>query len=152
MYEQLAAGVRKTLIKDWEPLSRSRLHFLVKWSTRDRKPVLKDRHARRLHERIPAICEERGIPLAQVAVEADRVHLLFGLRPSESVAGAVRELKSRAGLDLMSAFPELRVRLGGNLIWDDRYEVETLSAARLSRTRERLRSIEDWSEPLAQAS
>jgi hypothetical protein len=56
------------------------------------------------------------------------------------VATAVRELKSRAGLELLSLYPELRVWLGGHLVWDDRYAVETVSTARLEQARERIRA------------
>jgi putative transposase len=114
--------------------------------------VLKERHARRLHDLIPRLCDERGIVLVEVAAGPDHVHVLFGLKPAQSVATAVREIKGRAGLELRAEFPELRVWLGGNLLWEERYAVETVSAARLPRIQEKLRSIHDWNEPLAHAS
>jgi len=150
--DSLAARVSEALHRRWEPVYRSRLHYVVTWSTRRHKSALKERHARRLGEIIPRLCEERGFACIEVAAGQDHVHVLFGLRPSQSVATAVREIKSRAGLELLSDFPELRVWLGGNLVWDDRYSVETVSAARLERVRERLKSLHDRTEPLAQAS
>ena len=58
----------------------------------------------------------------------------------------VRELKGRSGLALLTQFPELRVWLRGNLIWDERYSVETVSAARVEAVRERLRALHGVSE------
>ena len=149
MNDKLTPRVHEALNRQWEPVYRSCLHYLVSWTTRGRKPVLRDRHVLKLRELIPALCDERGIDLLEMAVTRERLHLLFGLRPTHSVATAVREIKSRAGLELLSLFPELRVRLGGNLLWDDRYSVETVSTARVDQIRESLRSDRD---PLAQAS
>ena len=41
---------------------------------------------------------------------------------SMSVASAVREMKGRTSVALMAQFPELRVWLRGNLVWDERYD------------------------------
>jgi REP element-mobilizing transposase RayT len=125
---------------------------VVSWTTRGRKPVLRDQHVLKLRELIPALCDERGIDLFEVAVGNDHVQVLFGLRPTHSVATAVREIKSRAGLEMLSLYPELRVRLGGNLVWDDRYTVETVSTARVEEARDRVRNDRGPNEPFARAS
>jgi len=148
---KLAPQVNSALHERWEPVYRSRLHYLVTWSTRGRKPVLKDRHARRIHELVAKVCDERGYELLDVAVGQDHVHTLFGLKPSQSVATAVREIKSRAGLELMSDHPELRVWLGGHLLWDERYAVETVSPTRLEHVQQRLRNRHGLPESLAEA-
>ena len=152
MSTKLAPPVTQALQERWEPLYRSRLHYLVVWGTRGRRPVLKERHAHKLRGLIQSLCDERGIALADLVVGSDHVHLLFALRPSQSVATAVREIKSRSGLELLAEFPELRVWLGGNLLWDERYAVETVSPARLQRTQERLRDVHHGREGLARAS
>lgn len=146
-----APRVGKALQRGWEPVYRSRLHYLVGWSTRGRKPVLKERHARRLHELTSRLCEERCFELVDLGVGRDHVHLLMGLRPSQSVATAVREIKSRVGLDLLADHPELRVWLGGNLLWDERYSVQTVSPARLQHVQRRIRHAHGSHEPLAEA-
>jgi len=125
-------------MKHWEPLYRSQLHYLVTWSTRGRRPVLKDRHIQAIHELIRAACEDRGFALVEVVAGADCVAALFGLKPAQSVASAVRELKGRTTIALLQRFPELRVWLRGNLVWDERYAVETVSPLRVERVRERL--------------
>ena len=152
MNRDLAPQVSAALLGRWEPLCRSQLHYLVTWSTRGRRPVLKDRHIAVLGEMVAGLCEERGYLLLETTAAQDHVHALIGLRPAQSVASAVRELKGRTGMALMSRFPELRVWLGGNLMWDERYAVETVSPARLDKVQARLRSLHALHDGLAQAS
>lgn len=152
MERALAPHVNAALLGRWEPLCRSQLHYLVTWSTRGRRPVLKDRHVAVLGEMVTGLCDERGFSLLETSAAQDHVHVLLALRPAQSVASAVRELKGRTGMTLMSRFPELRVWLGGNLMWDERYAVETVSPARLGKVRERLRSLHAHHDELAEAS
>jgi putative transposase len=114
--------------------------------------VLKSRHIQSLQELIPNLCEERGITLLEFAIAPDHVHALFGLKPAQNVASAVREMKGRSGIALIANHPELRVWLGGNLVWDERYAVETVSPARLERVRSRLRVLHSQEVGLAHAS
>ena len=152
MDRTLAPAVNDALLGRWEPVYRSHLQYLVTWSTRGRKPVLKDRHLAMLGEMVGALCDERGITLLETAAAQDHVHVLFALRPAQSVASAVRELKGKTGMALMSRFPELRVWLGGNLMWDERYTVETVSPARSPKVQARLRTLHTPSDQLAEAS
>ena len=78
--------------------------------------------------------------LIEIVSGADHVHVLVGLKPEQSVASVVRELKGRTTMTLLQQFPELRVWLRGNLVWDERYAVETMSPSRIERTRERLKN------------
>ena len=146
MSHELAPELNEAMKGRWEPIYRSQLHYLVTWSTRGRKPVLRDRHVREIQELIRQACDERGYALVEVAAGADHVHVLVALRPSQSVASVVREIKGSTGLALLTRCPELRVWLGGNLAWDERYAVETVSAARVERVRERLRALHGASE------
>jgi REP element-mobilizing transposase RayT len=153
--DELAPELNQAMKGRWEPIYRSQLHYLVTWSTRGRKSVLKARHVRAIQDLIQRACEERGHSLLEVSAGADHVHVLMALRPSQSVASVVRELKGRTGLSLLTQCPELRVWLGGNLAWDERYAVETVSAMRVERVRERLRALHGASEShddLARAS
>ncbi len=138
MDTNLAVPVQKALMQRWEPLYRSQLHYLVTWSTRGRRPVLKERHIDAIHALVRTACEDRGIALVEVVAGTDHVHVLFGLKPAQSVASAVRELKGRTTRTLLQDFPELRVWLRGNLVWDERYAVETVSPLRVDRIRDRL--------------
>ena len=142
METNLAPPVRHALMQRWEPLYRSHLHYLVKWSTRGRRPVLKDRHIEAIQALVRSTCEERGISLVQVVAGPEHVTVLFGLKPAQSVASAVRELKGRTSVALMQDHPELRVWLRGNLTWDERYQVETVSPLRVERIRERMTHVQ----------
>lgn len=151
MDEGLAPEVEIEFEGRWEPVYRSRLHYLITWSTRGRKPVLRDRHLQALAAIVRQSCDERGCVLAEVAGGPDHVHVLVALKPSQSVASVVRELKGRAAVSLVSNFPELRVWLRGHLLWDERYAVETVSALRVDAMRSRLRSMHGGDD-LAEAS
>lgn len=152
MNQDLAPQVKEALMGRWEPVYRSQLHYLVTWSTRNRRPVLKERHVQALRTLVESICSERGYNLIEVAAAWDHVHVLLALRPTQSVASVVREIKGRVGMTLLSNFPELRVWLRGNLVWDERYAVETVSAARVERVVDRLKAQHAASDHLAQAS
>ncbi|HUL48926.1 MAG TPA: IS200/IS605 family transposase [Gemmatimonadales bacterium] len=128
------------LLGRWEPVYRSQLHYLVTWSTRGHRPVLKDSHADTLESLVASLCDEREFQLVDIGVGRDHVHLLLALRPTQSIATAIRELKGRSGMELLQRHPELRVWLGAHLVWDERYAVETVSGARVERVRARLRS------------
>lgn len=154
---ELAPQVKQALSNRWEPIYRSQLHYLVTWSTRGRRPVLKERHIEALKSLIRSTCEERDFELVDVVAGQDHVHVLFGLRPAQSVASAVRELKGRTSMALMTQFPELRVWLRGNLTWDERYAVETVSPLRIEALRERLESrhrsvLDEFAQEWAEAS
>lgn len=152
MEDHLAPEVKESLFGRWEPVYRSQLHYLVTWGTRGRRPVLRERHIQALQSLILQTCEERGFPLLECVASSDHVHILIGLRPSQSVSTAVREIKGRTAVALLSQFPELRVWLRGNLTWDERYSVETVSASRLGRVRERLKALHGIEELYAEAS
>lgn len=151
MEQSLAPQVKESLLGRWESVYRSQLHYLIFWGTRGRRPVLRERHVHALQHLIRVVCDERGYRLLECLVASDHVHLLLGLRPTQSVATAVREIKSRTGMALLTQYPELRVWLRGNLTWDERYAVETVSASRLEKVRERLRA-QHAQEDLAAAS
>jgi putative transposase len=153
----VAPALHQALLGRWEPVYRSRLHYLVTWTTRGRRRVLRRGQSDTLKDLIPRLCEERQIALVDCAVGEDHVHLLFALRPAQSVASAVRELKGRSAIQLLQSHPELRVWLGGNLVWDERYAVETVSSARIERVQQRLRMFHEPQgatvvDPLAEAS
>ena len=152
MTEDLAPELKRELLGRWEPVYRSQLHYLVTWSTRGRRPVLRERHVAALRTLLAQACDERGFTLLEATAGSDHVHVLLALAPSQSVAGVVRELKGRTAISILSQFPELRVWLKGNLVWDERYAVETVSAMRLARVRDRLRTLHGPDEELAEAS
>ncbi len=152
MRGRLAPEIDEALRGRWEPVYRSQLHYLVTWSTRGRRPVLRDRHARAMRDLLSRTCEELGFELVEFSAGPEHVHLLLGLRPTQSVAAAVRQLKGKTAVALLQDYPELRVWLRGNLVWDEPYSVETVSRMRLDKVAERLRTLHAGMEALAAAS
>jgi putative transposase len=151
MNQKLAPEIDEALRGRWEPVYRSQLHYLVTWSTRGRRPVLRDRHVRVLKELIQHDCDESDFTLIEFAAAPDHVHVLLGLDPSHSVSSVVRQLKGHSGVELLRGFPELRVWLRANLVWDEPYSVETVSATRVERIRARLRGLHPQEDDLAAA-
>ena len=147
----LAPEVQASLLVRWEPIHRNQLHYLVTWGTRGRKAALRDRHVRAIENELRTICHDRGIPLLEVCAGADHVHVLLALKATQSVASVVRELKGRTGMSLIGRFPELRVWLRSNLMWDERYSIEMVSQSRLEPVRARLRALHGSHEELAAA-
>lgn len=152
MEQNLAPEVQNEFVDRWEPVYRSRLHYLVTWSTRGRRPVLRERHLQALSQIVRQSCDDRGFVLTEVTGGSDHVHVLLALKPSQSVASVVRELKGRTAVSLVGNYPELRVWLRGHLLWDERYAVETVSALRIDAVRARLRTMHGAGDFLAQAS
>jgi putative transposase len=150
--QTLAPEVQASLRGSWEPVVRSHLHYLVTWGTRGRRPVLRERHVRALEQMIHEACDALGIECVEFAAAADHVHVLFALDPTLTVATAVRDFKGRTGVTLLQRFPELRVWLRGNLMWDERYTAETVSAPRVEKVRMNLRAQHHPVEDLAVAS
>ncbi len=151
MNPKLAPEIDEALRGRWEPVYRSQLHYLVTWSTRGRRPVLRERHIRALRDLTQRSCDESDFTLVELAAAPDHVHLLLGLSPSHSIASVVRQLKGRSGVELLRAFPELRVWLRANLVWDEPYSVETVSAARIGKISARLRGLHTQEDELAAA-
>ena len=152
MNRNLAPEIDEALRGRWEPVYRSQLHYVISWSTRGRRPVLRDRQVRTLRELLQQACDELDFTLVEFAAAPEHVHLVLGLSPTQSVASTVRQLKGRTGLTLLQAYPELRVWLRGNLIWDEPYSVETVSGTRVEKVCERLRALHAPDEDLAVAS
>ena len=153
MERHLAPELDEALNGRWEPVYRSQLHYLVTWSTRGRRPVLKERHFRALQQ----LFSRRARSVASISSKlrpARITRMCCSGSPSQSIASAVRELKGRTGMSLLSQYPgAARVAARGNLVWDERYAVETVSAPRLEHVRGRLRSLRHGGqEDLAEAS
>ncbi len=147
----LAPEIEMSLRKRWEPIDRTQLHYLVTWGTRGRRPVLRGRHVEELEAQLHAIGSGRNCCVVEVAAAADHVHVLLRVRATDSAAQVVRELKGSTGMALLERFPELRVWLGGNLMWDERYSIEMVAPLRLDAVRRRLRVLHGHGDELAAA-
>lgn len=124
--------------RGWQPVCVARLHYHLSWSARGKTPVLTGKRALALRAVLEDLCRERGILLQAIAITPSQVRLVVSLRPSQLAASIVRELKGRSALALFRQCPDMRVALGGNLAWNDRYALATVSPRQLARLVERL--------------
>jgi len=131
----------RTKERAWQPVCIARLHYHVTWSTRGRSPVLVGKRALALKTILADLCRERGILLQAIAVTPSQVRLVVSLRPSQLAATVVRELKGRSALALLRQCPDVRVALGGNLAWNDRYAMATVSPRQLPRLTEKVSKL-----------
>jgi len=127
--------------RDWQPVCVARLHYHMAWSTRGKLAILSDKHEASLRAILTELCKERGILLQALAVTPAQVRLVVSLRPSQLAASVVRELKGRSALALLRHCPDVRVSLGGNLAWNDRYALATVSPRQLPRLVQKLGSL-----------
>lgn len=125
----------------WQPICIARLHYHLTWSTRGKSPVLVGKRALAVRSILEDLCNERGILLQAIAITPAQVRLVVSLRPSQLAASVVRELKGRSALTLLRQCPDLRVALGGNLAWNDRYALATVSPKQLPKLTERLKNL-----------
>jgi putative transposase len=138
LYDSVAAD----LGPHWIPRCVAQLVYHVTWTTRGKKPVLTGRRVKALREVLSALVNERGVRMEAIGVLPDRVHLLLTLRPTDCAASVVRELRGRSALRLFQELPELRVALGGNLLWNETYGIATVSPGILSKRIARLARID----------
>ena len=132
------APFERAFERDWQPVCVSRLHYHLAWSTRGKAAVLSDKHESMLRAILTDICRERGILLQALAITPAQVRMVVSLRPSQLAASVVRELKGRSALALLRHCPDVRVALGGNLAWNDRYSLATVSPRQLPRLVQKL--------------
>jgi len=148
----LAPDLEKSLLVRWEPIDRTQLHYLVTWGTRGRRPVLRGRHVEMIETSFRRIAAACSGAILEVAAGVDHVHVLLRMRATDSAVRVVRELKGRTAMELLERFPELRVWLRGNLLWDERYSLEVVAPSRLAAARARLRTLHSGTDELAAAS
>lgn len=128
-----ARASERASAREWQPVCIARLHYHLAWSTRGKSPVLTGKRETALRTILTDLCQERGFLLQAVAITPAQVRLVVSLRPSQLAASVVRELKGRSALTLLRHCPDLRVALGGNLAWNDRYALATVSPRQLPR-------------------
>lgn len=138
----LAHSILPELPAHWSRLCVSRLHYHVTWYTRGKKPVLTPDRREALQEILHELSGRLGIQMEAVTLQADRVHLLVSVQPTESVGTVIRELKGRSALELLDRRPDLRVSLGGHLMWTETYGVSTVSPMGLERRKARLEALQ----------
>jgi putative transposase len=110
------------------PQSYVNLIYHIVYSSKDRKPVIKEPHQARLYEYIGGIIRgQGGIALAINGTE-DHVHILAKVRPDKAISDMIRDLKANASGWLHQVFPNLR-----DFAWQNGYGAFTVSMSQVER-------------------
>ena len=91
------------------PQSLSHIYLHVTFSTKDRRPFLRDKkHREPLHAYLAGGCRNQSSPSLLVGGLEDHVHVLCRLSKTLSVADLVRELKRESSKRVKELSPHLR--------------------------------------------
>lgn len=130
--EYLNTDKRAFLSTRKSPSCAHKLDYHYVFATEYRREVLESRIAEALRDIIIELCTERKWLLLGLSIQSDHIHVILGLRPSESPAAVARDLKGASSYQIIALAPELRTRLGGSKLWDGGYSVETLGRSNVA--------------------
>ena len=106
------------------------LHAHLVFSTKQRRQLLKDEFARRVHGQLGIILkEEDAVPLCASGY-FDHVHVLFSFKPSQCLSDMVRVLKSRSSKWINEQSGSLN-----RFAWQRGYSVFSVSHSQLNTVR-----------------
>lgn len=98
----------------------TKLYFHIVFSTRNRRPLIKESWRARLHEYVGGTLRGLGAHSVIVGGVADHVHILVGLRPTHRLADVMREVKHESSRWVKEVF-------GGSFGWQTGYSAFTVS-------------------------
>jgi len=104
------------------PSSYTCLRFHLIWSTKHRQPVLPDDTRNRLFQYIGGILRHDGGALLAAGGMPGHLHLLADIGKQQSVADAVRDIKSSSSGWIHQTFPEMN-----SFAWQTGYGAFTVS-------------------------
>lgn len=76
------------------PNTYSQIYIQIVFTVKGRKNLIKRQNREELHKYITGIVTNRGQKLLSVFAMPDHVHLLIGLKPNQSIADLVRDIKA----------------------------------------------------------
>ena len=110
------------------PQSLSAVYIHLVFSTKERRPFLRDRPTRDgLHSFMSGISKQLDSPTILVGGVEDHVHLLARLRPDRAVSDLLRDLKSNSSGWLHDVFPDLE-----DFSWQRGYGAFTVSQSNVT--------------------
>ena len=116
----------------------TKLTYHAAFSTKGRRQLISEGLRERLHPYVGAIVSHELGFTRQVGGTADHIHILFDLKPTITIADALRTIKSVSSGWVHREFPDLR-----DFQWQEGYGAFTVSASRVPDT---ARYIEDQEE------
>ena len=119
------------------------LFYHVVWVPKYRRRILDGQVGVRAEEVIRQVAKEYGYVIDTLKVSPDHVHLLLRLPPRQSVADAVRVLKSITARTLFQEFPGLKMHLWKGSLWADGYCVNTIGGLNLDIVRQYIKQEQE---------
>ena len=98
------------------PNTFTQLYIHVVFTVQGRQNLLPESHREEIQKYIGGIIRNKGNKLFAISCMTDHVHVLIGLRPSCSVADAVKDIKSNA-----SRFINSKQWIKGEFRWQEGY-------------------------------
>ena len=102
-----------------------KLHYHFVFSTKYRKPALRQDIGRRVRELIREICRSNDIEILKGHVRPDHVHLLLSVPPHLSPSRVMQAIKGKTSHHLLQDYRLLRKEFWGRHLWSRGYFVCT---------------------------
>ena len=112
------------------PRSYTNLIYHIVFSTKDRKPLIKNESEERLYEYIGGIIRGLGGILLMINGVEGHVHILAKLRPDKSVSDVLRDLKSNASGWMHDVFPDAK-----DFSWQNGYGAFSVGPTEIERVK-----------------
>lgn len=106
--------------------TKHRLQFHVVWLPKYRKRVLHGKIVIRLRQLLYAGCRMNRWYISELSIPDDHIHMIIQIKPHESIADVIQQLKGGTSNVVRKEFPELEEFLWGDNFWADSYFVETV--------------------------
>jgi putative transposase len=117
--------------------------FHVWFSTKGRKPALVDEIRDFVIASFDQVAVERGLVILEVEAIEDHVHLLLALRRDQRLATAVHDLKGATARSVYARYPELRLDMRSDSLWQKSYGARAVPEEEIENVRRYIRTQED---------
>lgn len=106
----------------------SQIYIQIVFTVKGRQNLIKRQNREELHKYITGIVTNRGQKLISVFAMPDHVHLLVGLKPNQSIADLVRDIKAGS-----SKFISDNRWVKGKFSWQEGYGAFSYSKSQIDR-------------------
>ena len=106
--------------------TKHRLQVHLVWIPKYRKRVVRGKIAIRLRLLLHEACEMNQWQIREMSIQADHIHMIVQVKPSDSISGVVHIVKGGTSRVIRKEFPELEEFLWGDSFWGDGYFAESM--------------------------
>jgi putative transposase len=104
------------------------VYYHIVWVPKYRRRVLGGDVGRTAERVIRDVCERYGYRIDTLGVHPDHVHLLVSIPPKNSIAEAVRTIKSITAKTLFEQHPEVKQHLWKGTLWATGYFAKSIGS------------------------